>query len=180
MENVQNKTRTKKLIYLSLLISAGIALHIIESFLPVPIAVPGAKLGLANIITLLALTMYGFKEGLAVAILRCVLATLLGGSPSSLIYSLMGALLALILMYVMYFHTGNLFSLIGVSIVGAEAHNFAQITVASIILQNVGIYIYLPVLMLVGIVSGYFVGLSATFVKRVLEKNMFSIKSRIL
>lgn len=170
--------KTRKLIFMALLVSSGLALHVIESLIPFPIAVPGAKLGLANIVTLLTLTIYGFKEGLTVALLRCVLATFIGGSVSSLIYSISGSFLSLVLMYLAYFYTKNVFSLIGISIIGAEAHNLAQITVASLILQNYGLYVYLPVLLFVGLATGYFVGLSTYYIKQVLLKNLQVVERR--
>jgi len=67
----------RKTIFLSLLVSFGIVLHIIENMIPVPFPVPGAKLGLANIISLIAISFYGLKEGLIVSILRCIIGALL-------------------------------------------------------------------------------------------------------
>jgi len=166
------RVKTTKLIFLSLLVSLGIALHIIESFIPFPVAVPGAKLGLANIITLLTLIIYGFKAGLTVSILRCIITSLLTGSPSSLIYSLSGAVLSLFLMAFAYFYTKGIFSLVGISIIGAQAHNLAQISVASIILKNAGLFLYLPFLMIIGLFTGYFVGLAVIMTQRILEKNL--------
>jgi heptaprenyl diphosphate synthase len=166
------RVKTTKLIFLSLLVSLGIALHIIESFIPFPVVVPGAKLGLANIITLLTLIIYGFKAGLTVSILRCIITSLLTGSPSSLIYSLSGAVLSLFLMALAYFYTKGIFSLVGISIIGAQAHNFAQIFAASIILKNIGLFLYLPFLMIIGLFTGYFVGLVVIMTQRILEKNL--------
>lgn len=167
---------TKKLLFLSLLISSGLALHVIESFIPFPVPIPGAKIGLANIITLLTLILFGFKEGLTVALLRCIMAAFFGGSASSLIYSLSGAILSLILMSAVYRHNNGFFSLIGVSIIGAEAHNLAQVTVASAVLNSIGLFFYLPVLLLIGIVTGYFVGLSTLYIENNLKKNMVVIQ----
>jgi len=72
------RIKTRRLIYLSLLVSFGIVLHIVEAFIPLPIYIPGAKLGLANIITLLVLVLYGFKDGLIVSILIMCLAYING------------------------------------------------------------------------------------------------------
>ena len=76
----------RKMIFLSLLVAFGIGLHIIENMIPIPFRA-GAKLGLANIISLLAVVIYGLKEGLIVSILRCIIGALLAGSFSSLLYS---------------------------------------------------------------------------------------------
>ena len=72
--------KSRKMIYLSLLVTCGIVLHIIENMFPVPFPIPGAKLGLANIISLLAIVIYGLKEGLIISALRCIIGAFLIGS----------------------------------------------------------------------------------------------------
>lgn len=161
--------KTKKLVYLSLLVAGGVALHVIESMIPVPFPVPGAKLGLANIISLLAIVLYGTREGLEVNILRCLIGSFLGGSMSSLIYSLSGAISSTLVMGFAVKYFEKVFSLVGVSILGSITHNFAQVTVATVILSTFGIYSYLPFLMVVGLLTGGFTGLAANFAKEKLS-----------
>lgn len=156
----------QKIIYLSLLVTFGLVLHIIENMIPVPFPIPGAKLGLANIISLLAIVMYGVKEGLTVNILRCLIGALLTGSMSSLLYSLSGAVLSTLMMTLFYKYFRKVFSLVGISIVGGVTHNIAQVTVASIILSTFGLYIYLPFLMVIGLFTGFFTGLAAFFISQ--------------
>lgn len=156
----------QKIIYLSLLVTFGLVLHIIENMIPVPFPIPGAKLGLANIISLLAIVMYGVKEGLTVNILRCLIGALLTGSMSSLLYSLSGAVLSTLMMALFYKYFRKVFSLVGISIVGGVTHNIAQVTVASIILSTFGLYIYLPFLMVIGLFTGFFTGLAAIFISQ--------------
>ena len=127
----------KKLIFLSLLVSIGLALSIIESMMPVPFVAPGAKLGLSNMVILITLVLFGFKEALTVGILKSIIFTLAVGSVSSLFYSLSGSLLSCLTMYVVYKNFSKVFSLIGVSIFGAIAHNFAQVSFASIMMNNI-------------------------------------------
>ncbi|HHY14042.1 MAG TPA: Gx transporter family protein, partial [Thermoanaerobacterales bacterium] len=160
----------RRLVHLSLLVSFGIVLHIIETFIPLPIHIPGAKLGLANIVTLLALVIYGFKYGLVVSIMRCLVSSLITGSISGLIYSLSGAIISLIMMFLALYYGSKVFSLIGVSIIGAQFHILTQISIASIILQNLGIFLYLPFLMIVSLFTGYFVGLTSGFTYKILHK----------
>jgi len=164
--------RTKKMVYLALLVSGGVALHIVEGMIPVPFPVPGAKLGLANIISLLAIIIYGTKEGLGVNVLRCLIGSLLGGSMSSLIYSLSGAVLSTLTMGMAVKYFDNVFSLVGVSILGSVTHNFTQVTVASIVLSTFGLYYYLPFLMIVAIFTGIFTGFAANFAKDKLLANI--------
>lgn len=160
----------KKLIFLSLLVALGLVLSILESFIPLPFIAPGAKLGLANIIVLSTLIIFGYKDALIVAILRSITFSLATGSITSLFYSLTGSLLSLIAMYFAYRFLSNLFSIIGISIIGAVFHNIGQIGVASIIMQNIKIFSYLPVMNLVSLFTGYFVGLSALYTTKYLSK----------
>ncbi len=166
------RIKTRRLIYLSLLVSFGIVLHIVEAFIPLPIYIPGAKLGLANIITLLVLVLYGFKDGLIVSILRCLISALITGSVSGLIYSLSGAVLSLFMMSFAFYYMNKTFSLVGISIIGAQAHILAQIIAASIILRNSGIFLYLPFLMMISLFTGYFVGLVSNLTYGILSKNL--------
>ncbi len=156
--------KLNKIIFLSVLVSVGLALSVLESAIPLPIAFPGAKLGLSNMVVLVTLVVFGFNDGITVAMLKSIVLMLVTGSVSSFIYSFSGAIFSCIIMYIGYRFFSEVFSLIGVSILGALAHNFAQVTVASIIMNNMRIYTYLPFLMLVSLFSGYFVGLTSSFI----------------
>jgi heptaprenyl diphosphate synthase len=158
--------KLNKMLFLSVLVSVGLALSVLESAIPLPIAFPGARLGLSNMVVLITLVVFGFKDGITVAMLKSIVLMLVTGSVSSFIYSFSGAVLSCIAMYFGYRYFSNIFSLIGVSILGALSHNFAQVTVATIIMNNLKIYTYLPFLMLVSIFSGYFVGLASTYIIR--------------
>ena len=160
----------KKLIFLSLLVSIGLALSIIESMMPVPFIAPGAKLGLSNMVILITLVIFGFKEALTVGILKSIIFTLATGSISSLFYSLSGSLLSCIIIYVIYNKFSKTFSLIGVSIFGAVAHNTAQVLVASLMMNNFKIFSYLPILLLTSLFTGYFVGLASIYITKNLKK----------
>lgn len=168
--------KRRKFIYLSLLVAVGLVLHFFENAIPVPFPVPGAKLGLANVIALIALTTYGTKESVFVSILRCILGALFAGSISSFLYSLSGAIASTIAMAITYKYFKNIFSLIGVSIIGGVMHNIAQITVASLVVSNFGVFVYLPILMVIGLFTGSFIGLVAYFVNKNLNVVMTQIK----
>ena len=162
----------KKLIFLSLLVSLGLALSVIESMMPIPFVAPGAKLGLSNIVILITMVLFGFKEALIVGILKSFVFILVTGSVSSLFYSLSGSILSLFTMYLVFTKFSKVFSLIGVSIFGAIAHNFAQILVASLMMKNFRIFSYYPILMLTSLFTGYFVGLASIYILRNLKKHM--------
>lgn len=165
----------KRLIFLSLLVSVGLGLSVIESMMPVPFVAPGAKLGLSNMVILITLVIFGFKEALTVGILKSVIFTLVTGSVTSLFYSLSGSVFSCILMFIAYNKFSNIFSLIGVSIFGALAHNFAQVLVASIIMKNFRIFSYFPILLLTSLFTGYFVGLASIFAVKNLRKSFDNI-----
>lgn len=156
---------TRKMVQLAMLTSIGLALHIIEFMIPNPFTAfaPGAKLGLANIIGLITLAMYGVKHALVVNLLRSFIGGLASGAVIATMYSMAGALVSTLLMWVVYKFFNKYFSLIGVSVFGAMGHNIAQLTVASIIIKNPKIFIYLPVLMLTSIFTGIFIGITANY-----------------
>ena len=161
---------TKKLTLLSVLTGQAIILHYIESFIPA--ILPGVKLGLANIITLLTIMMLGFKEAIFVVVIRSVLAPLLAGSPTAILYSLAGGLLSCFVMSFLYFHFGKYFSIIGISTAGAIFHNVAQLIVASWVFGNIGIFFtYTPILIAFAVITGFFTGLVAGYVAHFLKLN---------
>ena len=170
--------KTNKMIFLSLLVSIGLAVSIIETSIPLPIPVPGARLGLSNIVILVSLVIFGYKDAFIVSILKSIVLMLVTGSITSFIYSISGAILSTIVMVIAYKYFSNIFSLVGVSILGALAHNTAQITVATLIMSNMKIFFYLPVLLLMSLFTGYFVGISSNYVSKNLRKNFHIIKNQ--
>lgn len=161
----------KRMVFLSLLVSIGLGLSIIESMLPVPFIAPGAKLGLSNMVTLITLVVFGFKDALAIGAIRSIAFALITGSVTSLFYSLSASILSCISMSIIYSGFNSIFSLIGVSIFGALAHNFAQVMVASLMMRNFRIFSYLPVLLLTSLFTGYFVGLASIFTVKGLKSS---------
>ena len=164
--------KIKKLTLLGLFISVALVVSFIETLIPPIIPVPGIKIGLANIITVLVLYKFGLKSAITVSILRVALANLLFGTVLTLAYSFAGTLLSLTLMYT--FKRLGLFSTVGVSIIGGVSHNTAQIIVACILLQTSQISYYLPILFISGTVTGTVIGiLGALLIKRLNFKERF-------
>mgnify|MGYP006278527403 CR=1 FL=1 len=169
-------TRTHKIVIISLLVAQALVLHLVERMIPINFQVPGMRLGLANIITLVSLYLFGFKETLLVVILRTTMANLLGGSPSGFLFSLVGGLLSFFIMYFIKKLADKKISVIGLSIVGAVFHNVGQILVAAFIIHNINIIIYLPVLMISSIATGFFVGITVKYILGFLERTkLFNI-----
>ncbi|HEY5560945.1 MAG TPA: Gx transporter family protein [Clostridiaceae bacterium] len=163
-------TKTRKMIFLSLLVSQALVLHLIESMIPVPFITPGAKLGLANIVTVVSLYSFGEIETLFVIIVRLILSSMFGGSISSLMYSTAGALFSFFIMLFIKRLGRDKVSLIGVSTAGSVFYNIGQITMAALIVQNVNISLYLPILTMSGIGTGFFVGVTSKYVLNHLNK----------
>lgn len=150
---------TKKLALIAVLVSQAAVLHYFESLFPNLIPIPGVKLGLANIITLLALVMFDFKAALTVILMRTVLGSLLSGTlfGAGFLLSITGALAAGCVMALLFRFT-NLFSFMGISIAGAAAHSIGQLIVASLIINQPGIFYYLPFMILLSVPAGWVTG----------------------
>lgn len=160
------KINTKKLVLIGVLAAVAMILSYIEALLP-PIysAVPGIKLGLANIAIIFALYSVDFKSAALISAIKVFLSALLFGSVTSFIYSFSGAVLSLVVMALM--KKSTLFSPVGVSVAGAVMHNVGQVFCAIIILGTAEIGYYLTFLSVSAVVSGVLVGLvSALLIKK--------------
>lgn len=156
--------KNKKLIYISLLAAQGVVITLLERSIPFPFAfAPGAKLGLANMVTILALFTLPYKESLTVVWMRLIISTFLGGTLSTFLYSFAGAFLSFFGMVFVRRLGPSRVSLIGVSATGGILHNVGQLIVASTIAQSFSVMLYLPVLAFTGIFSGIAVGIAANY-----------------
>lgn len=166
--------KTKKMTFLGLMVAYSLVLYIIETYIPNPLIAifPGAKLGLSNIITLISLMILGVKDTCIILTVRIILSSIFAGPISYLLFSVGGAYLSLIGMYLASKIKG--FSIIGVSIIGAMGHNIGQLLVASIIVQNINMVGYLPFMLIASLVTGMFVGLVSKYCCPKLTK--FSVK----
>lgn len=156
--------KTGKIAFLGILTALALVISLFEQAIPLPFFVPGAKPGLSNIIILTCIVVFGWKEGFIVAVLKSVLLMLFTGAITSFFYSLSGAVLSAIIMGLAVKFLMPTFSLIGISEMGAFAHNFGQLCVASLAFSNFRIFSYMPVLNLFGLVTGFFVGLSCNYI----------------
>lgn len=128
----------------------------IEFLIPISIGIPGIKLGLANIVTVVALYILKPHEAFLINLVRIMLCGLLFGNSMSLIYSLSGGILSFVIMLLLKKING--FSVYGVSIAGGVTHNIGQILAAMAVLENVMIAYYLPVLLIAGAATGFLMG----------------------
>lgn len=162
----------KTIIQNGILISMALVLSIAERWLPISalVPLPGIKLGLANVITMFALFYFGFRQAITVTVLRCLLASVFYGGLLSLALSLSGAGLALITMAILKKGYGKFFSLTGISIGGAAAHNIGQIIMASLLMGNSYVFAYLTILLITAVVTGVLTGTVAETLFNKLER----------
>ena len=161
--------RTKRLALCAVLLALAMALSYTERFIPLQMVIPlpGVKLGLANIVTLIALYVMGPKAAFAILIPRCVFGAVFGGGITGLAFSLTGGILAMVTMIVA--KKSPVFSVYGVSILGAAAHNIGQILAAMVLMNSVYIGAYLPYLLVVALFTGFATGAAGTGVLRALK-----------
>ena len=145
---------------LAILLSISIVLAIVESFLPV-IPIPGVKLGLANVVTLIVMYYFGEKDAFTLLMMRIVLVALLRGNIFSVTFflSFSGGMVAYIMMFLT--KQARIFSIIGVSIMGAFGHSVGQIAMAIFILDTVELIFYFPYILLLSVVTGVITGFLA-------------------
>lgn len=149
----------RKITRLSILLSLSIVLSIIESLVPIFNGIiPGLKIGLANIAIMVTLYIYGIKEAIFISIARIFIVGMLrtGLFNITFLFSLGGALLSLLIMFL--FKKINVFSIIGISILGSIAHTIGQILVAFLFVKNINILYYLPILILFATPTGLIIG----------------------
>lgn len=161
--------KTFRIIVLSLFIAQSLVLYIVEGMLPVPFIAPGAKLGLANLITVIALYALPQKRDVCLILfLRVLLAAAFGGGINAFFYSAAGAVLSLGIMLIL--QASGKFSILGVSMAGGIFHNLGQVIIASLVVANIKIMLYLPILTIAGTGTGILIGLTSIFTLRHLKK----------
>lgn len=152
--------REKKAITVALyglLTALALVLSFVETLIPILIPIPGVKLGLANLVTVVGLYLIGIPGTIAVTLVRIVLVGFSFGNPYSMIYGLSGSFLSLLVMAILK-KTGR-FSQISISVLGGIAHNIGQITFAAVIVQTSGVFYYLPFLIAAGCIAGTLIGI---------------------
>ena len=143
--------------YCGVMVAAAMILSYVESLIPVPIPIPGIKLGLANLVTIVTFCSVGKGEAWLISLLRICLSALLFGNLYSWIFSMAGGICSLLFMTLAV--SWNRFSVTGVSIVGGVMHNIGQTVAAACLLNAAMIMGYIPVLIAAGIVCGAVIGL---------------------
>lgn len=159
----------------AIMIALALALSFTERFIPLQmlIPLPGIKLGLANVVTLVALYVFKTKYAFMILICRCILGAVFGGGITGLVFSVCGGLLALAAMVAAA--KASLFSIYGVSVLGAAAHNIGQILASMVLMNSVYIGAYLPYLLLAAIVTGLLTGSVCAGILRIFPNTYVSV-----
>lgn len=162
-------SKTKKLALMAALTAIALTIFIAEAQIPPLLPIPGAKLGLANIITLAAVVLLGRREAGEILLVRIILGSMFTGSMSALLFSIAGGVLAWAVMCltVRFFGEKQIWI---VSVLAALGHNAGQLAVAVWVTGTVSILAYAPVLIAAGIVTGVFTGFAALYLVRAARK----------
>lgn len=159
---------TKKTAILGISIALAMVLSFVESLIPPFVALPGIKVGLANLVIVFALYKLGWQYAAAVSIVRVILSSMLFGNLQIFLFSIAGAVLSLIGMTL--FKKCGIFSIISVSVLGGILHNIGQIAVACVWTSTAEVIYYLPVLLVSGTVAGIAIGIISGLITKKLEK----------
>lgn len=163
--------RTKFIATASMFVCLALIFSYVEALIPFSVGIPGIKLGLANLVVIIALYEMNFRYAFAINAIRIVIAGLLFGGLFGMLYSAAGGLLSIVVMALL--KKTNLFSMIGVSMAGGLAHNLGQLLVAAFLVSNIKMFIYFPVLMFSGIASGIVIGIVSYIIDGKLPKYLF-------
>lgn len=163
--------KTIRLVTLSAIIAVAMILSYVESLIPAFVAVPGVKIGLSNIATVLALYALDWPYAICVSVVRVFLSALLFGNFVSLIYSLSGAALALLAMILL--KKLDIFSSVGVSVAGGICHNAGQIIAACLVMETAAISLYLIPLVISGTIAGVVIGVIAGNLVERVKKHIY-------
>lgn len=152
---------------MAMLITIALILSYVETLIPA-LPIPGAKIGLPNVVTLLALLVLGFTDALIIQVIRAFVSALLFSSAMALAYSLAGGMLSLLVMFLLTrtYKDELGFSILFVSVMGAIAHSTGQVLVAMAILETPAILSYLPWLVIISVVTGLIVGFAVYLVHK--------------
>ncbi|PWM72839.1 MAG: hypothetical protein DBX59_06010 [Bacillota bacterium] len=167
----------KKIATLSLLCALSLLAFLLESLFP-PLFFAGAKLGLSNIFTLLALVMFGGAEAGLTVLAKCLLGALFGGNFSALMYSLPASFAALLTEYLLFRFLFPKISLVSVSVAAALVHSAVQNVVFALVTQTKEALVYLPYLAVIGAIAGVAVGFAVYLTVKILPKNLFDNQRR--
>ena len=157
-----------KVAYFGVFTALALIFSYVETLIPIQLGIPGVKLGLANLIIVIALYKMSLKETYLLSVTRVVLSGFIFGNLFSIIYSLAGGLLSLTVMALLKKRGG--YSVMGISVAGGVFHNIGQLVIAMIVVETYSVIYYVPVLLVAGVVTGLLIGIaSGEMIKRLVN-----------
>ena len=157
--------------YFGVFTALALIFSYLESLIPIQFGIPGIKLGLANLLTVILLYKRNAKEALILSAVRVILSGFMFGNLFSIVYSLAGGIMSLLVMAVL--KRSGKFSVIGVSAAGGVSHNIGQLLVAMAAVETYRVGYYFPVLLIAGVLTGLLIGTAAEQVLKRLENFRF-------
>ncbi len=153
---------TKRVAYAAVLATLALMFSYVETMIPLSVSMPGVKLGIANLVILIALYILDVRYAFAINAVRILVSGLLFSGVFGMLYSMAGGIISLFVMWLL--KKTNLFSVVGVSMAGGVFHNIGQLLIASAIVSDIRMFIYLPILMFSGLASGIVIGILCYFI----------------
>lgn len=163
-EKEKKKKLTERIARLGVLTALAMIFSYVESLIPLNFGIPGIKLGVANLVVVIALFFLPMGDAFLISMIRVLLLGILFGNAASLLYSFTGAVFSFLVMCLSKRFLG--LSVVGISVLGAVFHNIGQLFAAAYVLGNIRITYYLPVLLVAGILTGLLIGLLAGEIKK--------------
>ena len=175
MKNLRNKTQyfsARRVATLAVLTAMGLIMFMVESLFP-PLFLPGAKMGLSNIFSLLTLFVLGPTEAIILVVIRTTLGSIFTGNISTLMYSLTAGLVSVIVSVILVEFVYPRVSIVAISVVAAVMHNLTQNIVFCLVSNTPEMFSYMPWLALLGVVAGIIVGFAVWFILRAVPTRVF-------
>lgn len=161
----ESAMKTEKITRLALLTAVALILFVVELQISLPVPIAGIKLGLSNIVTLIAVYRLGGKDAALILTARVLLGSLIGGNPTALLYSFTGAVFCMTAMLLLKRAVPERFLWLN-SLIGAVFHNLGQLSAAALLLGSLSVFAYLPILTAAGGIAGVFTGICASLLLR--------------
>ncbi len=165
---MKKRETTRNITLIAAMSTIALMFSYLEVIFPFNIGIPGVKLGIANLIIIISLYILKPKEAFLINMIRVVLSGILFGGLFVLIYSMAGAIFSFVVMYLL--KMTNKFSIVGVSMAGGVFHNLGQLVFATIIMEDLKIFLYFPVLLFSGLITGIMIGFIANMIKNRIGK----------
>lgn len=173
-DNVFKSIDTRRIAINAIFIGAAMIMFLIENlFDPIRVLIPGAKMGLSNIFSLVGMIILGPVDAFIIVVVRSLLSVMFGAPASALMYSLSGGLVALGVMFLLYQFVFPNISIVAISVAGAVMHNITQVLVLCIMVRRWEMVSYLPMLSVAGVAAGIIVGIAGFFIIKYLPIKVY-------